>query len=58
MSGGFFAFDRDFIDKYFDCDFEQAIVTNATGITVARRGMGGADHHGRVDELVTAPPPV
>ncbi len=34
--------------------FEQAIVANATGMTVARRGMGGADHRGHVDELVTA----
>ena len=34
--------------------FEQAIVANATGMTVARRGMGGADHDGHVDELVGA----
>ena len=34
--------------------FEQAIVANATGMTVARRGMGGADHPGHVDELVEA----
>lgn len=34
--------------------FEQAVVANATGMTVARRGMGGADHRGHVDELVTA----
>ena len=34
--------------------FEQAIVANATGMTVARRGMGGADHLGHVDELVEA----
>ena len=34
--------------------FEQAIVANATGMTVARRGMGGADHTGHVDELVTS----
>ena len=34
--------------------FEQAIVANATGMTVARRGMGGADHSGHVDELVGA----
>ena len=34
--------------------FEQAIVANATGMTVARRGMGGADHTGHVDELTTA----
>jgi predicted homoserine dehydrogenase-like protein len=33
--------------------FEQAIVANATGMTVERRGMRGADHHGHVDELVT-----
>ena len=31
--------------------FEQAIVANATGMTVARRGMGGLDHPGHVDEL-------
>lgn len=31
--------------------FEQAIVANATGMTVERRGMRGADHHGHVDEL-------
>ncbi len=34
--------------------FEQAIVANATGMTVARRGMGGAEHPGHVDELVHA----
>ena len=34
--------------------FEQAIVANATGMTVARRGMGGADHTGHVDELTAA----
>lgn len=34
--------------------FEQAIVANATGMTVARRGMVGADHRGHVDELTTA----
>ena len=34
--------------------FEQAVVANATGMTVARRGMGGADHSGHVDELTTA----
>lgn len=34
--------------------FEQAIVANATGMTVERRGMRGADHHGHVDELTTA----
>jgi predicted homoserine dehydrogenase-like protein len=31
--------------------FEQAIVANATGMTVERRGMRGADHRGHVDEL-------
>ena len=31
---------------------EQATVANATGMTVARRGMGGADHAGHIDELV------
>lgn len=30
---------------------EQAIVANATGMTVARRGMLGRDHAGHVDEL-------
>lgn len=34
--------------------FEQAVVANATGMTVARRGMGGADHTGHVDELTMA----
>jgi predicted homoserine dehydrogenase-like protein len=34
--------------------FEQAIVANATGMTVARRGMGGADHPGHVDKLTRA----
>ncbi len=34
--------------------FEQAIVANATGMTVARRGMGGATHQGHVDELTEA----
>jgi predicted homoserine dehydrogenase-like protein len=34
--------------------FEQAIVANATGMTVERRGMRGADHKGHVDELTTA----
>jgi predicted homoserine dehydrogenase-like protein len=33
--------------------FEQAIVANATGMTVERRGMRGADHAGHVDELTT-----
>lgn len=31
--------------------FEQAIVANATGMCVARRGMLGYDHPGHVDEL-------
>ena len=31
--------------------FEQALVANATGMTVERRGMRGADHTGHVDEL-------
>lgn len=30
--------------------FEQAIVANATGMTVARRGMYGYDHGGHVDD--------
>ena len=34
--------------------FEQAIVANATGMTVERRGMRGSDHAGHVDELVSA----
>ena len=34
--------------------FEQAIVANATGMTVAKRGMTGMDHTGHVDELTTA----
>lgn len=34
--------------------FEQAIVANATGMTVARRGMWGRDHAGHVDELTQA----
>ena len=34
--------------------FEQAIVANATGMTIERRGMRGADHVGHVDELTTA----
>lgn len=34
--------------------FEQAIVANATGMTVERRGMRGADHVGHVDELTAA----
>jgi len=32
--------------------FEQAIVANATGMRVARRGMIGYEHKGHVDELV------
>lgn len=31
--------------------FEQAIVANATGMTIERRGMVGRDHAGHVDEL-------
>jgi predicted homoserine dehydrogenase-like protein len=31
--------------------FEQAIVANATGMTVAQRGMRGIEHPGHVDEL-------
>ena len=31
--------------------FEQAIVANATGMTIAKRGMVGMDHAGHVDEL-------
>ena len=34
--------------------FEQAMVANATGMTVHRRGMLGRDHHGHVDTLTTA----
>jgi predicted homoserine dehydrogenase-like protein len=34
--------------------FEQALVANATGMTVERRGLRGADHHGHVDELTSA----
>ncbi len=33
--------------------FEQAIVANATGMKVARRGMVGAEFAGHVDELTT-----
>ncbi len=33
--------------------FEQAIVANATGMTVEKRGMRGADHKGHIDELTT-----
>lgn len=32
--------------------FEQAIVANATGMKVARRGMIGIEHRGHVDEMV------
>jgi len=34
--------------------FEQAIVANATGMSIERRGMRGADHAGHIDELTTA----
>lgn len=34
--------------------FEQAIVANATGMTVSKRGMIGRDHRGHIDELTTA----
>ncbi|HST82487.1 MAG TPA: Gfo/Idh/MocA family oxidoreductase [Kineosporiaceae bacterium] len=34
--------------------FEQAIVANATGMTVEKRGMRGSDHKGHVDELTGA----
>lgn len=34
--------------------FEQAIVANAFGFTVGRRGMYGRDHAGHVDELTQA----
>jgi predicted homoserine dehydrogenase-like protein len=33
--------------------FEQAIVANATGMCVAKRGMIGYEHKGHVDELVS-----
>jgi predicted homoserine dehydrogenase-like protein len=33
--------------------FEQAIVANGTGMTVARRGMYGFDHPGHVDEATS-----
>jgi predicted homoserine dehydrogenase-like protein len=33
--------------------FEQAIVANATGMQVARRGMIGIEHRGHVDEMVS-----
>ncbi len=34
--------------------FEQAIVANACGMTVERRGMRGTNHSGHVDELTNA----
>jgi predicted homoserine dehydrogenase-like protein len=34
--------------------FEQAIVANAAGFTVPKRGMNGWDHDGHVDELVSS----
>ena len=33
--------------------FEQAVVANATGMTVAKRGMLGLQHDGHVDQLTT-----
>lgn len=33
--------------------FEQALVANAAGFTVEKRGLRGADHRGHVDELTT-----
>jgi predicted homoserine dehydrogenase-like protein len=33
--------------------FEQALVANATGMTVAKRGMVGQEHRGHIDELTT-----
>lgn len=33
--------------------FEQAIVANAFGLTVPKRGMNGWDHTGHIDELTT-----
>ena len=33
--------------------FEQALVANATGMTVAQRGMRGLQHDGHVDELTS-----
>ena len=33
--------------------FEQAIVANATGMTVEKRGMRGSHHDGHVDELIS-----
>jgi predicted homoserine dehydrogenase-like protein len=32
--------------------FEQAIVANATGMCVAKRGMAGPDHPGHIDDLL------
>jgi predicted homoserine dehydrogenase-like protein len=34
-------------------NFEQAIVANATGMTIAKRGMSGSIHPGHVDELTS-----
>jgi predicted homoserine dehydrogenase-like protein len=34
-------------------NFEQAVVANATGMAVARRGMLAIEHRGHVDELTT-----
>jgi predicted homoserine dehydrogenase-like protein len=34
--------------------FEQAVVANATGMTIARRGMLGRTHTGHVDELTAS----
>lgn len=34
--------------------FEQAMTANATGMTIAQRGMIGLEHRGPVDELVNA----
>lgn len=34
--------------------FEQAMTANATGMTIATRGMIGLEHRGHVDELVAA----
>jgi predicted homoserine dehydrogenase-like protein len=34
-------------------NFEQTVVANATGMTVARRGMLGYEHRGHVDALTT-----
>ena len=35
-------------------NFEQAIVANATGFTVAQRGMSRREHRGHIDELTAA----